>query len=487
MKKWGKFEKGAPKAKDLLLQTYFTSLVSLILCVGLFLGTTYSWFTSQVEVGQNTIHIGILKVDMTVKDAEGTTITNGPVYADTIRWEPGYTALRTVTVKNQGDLAFNYNLDFIPELKEEQTLDKKVAEQFEVWVYTHTEDTTYTKPTDFSQINEDNGWRNAGNLDKILEDGLVCSGSVGPELTAEKTEHTYTIALHMKETAANEVTGGGDSLMGKELRLTVRLVAYQSSVEKDSFDAYYDNVVSSPRELKEAIAEGGRIVLASDIDVGTTKVFAQVTAEKPVTIQLNNHKITATLESPDAATALFQVQKGGSLTIEGQGEIQVVANKSKDKISAIISNEAGSVIIRGGKFTMAYGSDSEGYLIPTIIDNNSTHGAATVTIEGGTFTHTRNMFRNYSNHAAEAAKLIINGGIFNGDAADAGCIWNQKPSATTPAGAGLVEINGGTFNYMEVCTGFADAENNPTGVTVKNVTLGKWTLDGAEWIAPLSN
>ena len=67
MKKTGKFEKAPeaapakpPKVKNLLLQTYFTSLACMILCVSMFFGTSYAWFSSEVTNTTNEIYAGTL-------------------------------------------------------------------------------------------------------------------------------------------------------------------------------------------------------------------------------------------------------------------------------------------------------------------------------------------------------------------------------------------------------------------------------------------
>ena len=98
------------------------------------------------------------------------------------------------------------------------------------------------------------------------------------------------------------------------------------------------------------------------------------------------------------------------------------------------------------------------------------------------------MFRNFANHSTEAASLVINGGSFSGDLHDFGTFWNHKPNATRPIGAGVIELNGGTFQYMSVCNGFADDSSNPAGVTANNnIALGAWVPDDSEWIAPITN
>lgn len=214
---------------------------------------------------------------------------------------------------------------------------------------------------------------------------------------------------------------------------------------------------STADELATALAAGGTVVLTDDIELDTVKVMATIPQNTDVTLVLGGNTITAKLESENSPTSVFNVKPGATLTITGEGEINVEANKTLSYTSAIINNEAGNVVIDGGTYRMTYGSYAEGYLLPTIVDNNSTLGASTVTINGGDFYHTRNMFRNFSNNKTQAAAIIINGGTFSGDADDAGAIWNQKPSGSIPNGAGVVVVNGGTFTNMEVSNEFDDS------------------------------
>ena len=129
MKKYGKYETVPVSAaqkkaaqKSVMLQTYFTSLLCLVLCVVMFFGTTYAWFTSEVNNVNNEIYIGILDVEMekaleagkwaslSEVDVKGNNKTN--LFDRNIRWEPGYTTLETIRIVNKGDLAFRYTLAF---------------------------------------------------------------------------------------------------------------------------------------------------------------------------------------------------------------------------------------------------------------------------------------------------------------------------------------------------------------------------------------
>ena len=187
MKKYGKFEK-KPKLSKTLLHTYMTSLLSLVLCMVMFFGTSFAWFSSEVNNEGNEIYIGTLDVELEKQVDENTWKSlSKPVdgveyklFDKSVRWEPGYTMLETVKVINEGDLAFKYQLNFIDgELAKagEQTL-ADIASNFDVWVYQHKNDTA-PNPKSYAEITEDeSGWTNAGKLDKLLAGDFVFEGEM---------------------------------------------------------------------------------------------------------------------------------------------------------------------------------------------------------------------------------------------------------------------------------------------------------------------
>lgn len=532
MRKFGKFEKRPEKPvtkqekeQNPLLQTYFSSLLSLVLCVTMFLGTSYAWFSSEVQNTGNEIYVGILKVDLEKQTDVNTwvplsTITTegenvNKLYDRSIRWEPGYTSLETIRVVDKGDLAFTYTLGFIgdsiantqdadyysgKDAEELQEILKDAAKWFDIWVFDHQKG-TYVKPESYAAIREEgSGWKHVGTLEEVLNGKAVLSGTMkeaakarSETLAEEENTHKYTIAMHMN----GEMVEAGEedslnALMGQKLSLSVKLVASQTSSEADGTgNMYYDQVVTNAEQLAEAFKNGGVIGLAADIDVRDIDSLATVPEDKEVELYMNGHKISAVLNfTEDSATQVFYVSKGGKLTIYGDetSEIYVEAGRSKSKVSAIINNCGGTVVINGGSYRMLNGTYEQDYLIPTLIENNSTLGEATVIINGGTFLHDRNMFRNFANNKTEKASIIINGGTFEAKD-DAAAIWNQKTNGDIPNGNGVVQLNGGVFKKMTVCTGFADENSTPVGVIladgIETIALGQWTADGAEWVAEI--
>ena len=241
MRKYGKYEK-RPEGKSILLQTYLTSLLCMVLCVSMFFGTTFAWFTSEVENKENEIYIGILDVALSKLNDDGswTDFEEKPdekLFDKGIHWEPGYTALETVKIADKGDLAFRYTMTFA----KGSEVDESAAKWFDVWCY-HDSQNTVPAPENYVQITEDNGWEKIGSLADVLAGKAVFQGDMTKESVAADEARVYTIALHMNgEKATANQQKDLNSLMGKSISLNVRLVATQLSSEQDAFDATYDS------------------------------------------------------------------------------------------------------------------------------------------------------------------------------------------------------------------------------------------------------
>ena len=150
-----KAPKKEPEVKNIMLQTYFTSLLALVLCVAMFFGTTYAWFTSEVTDVGNEIYIGTLSASLHKQNKHpvGEEYLDlareaNKLFDDTIRWEPGYTMLETIQIRNEGDLAFNYVLNFTDGKLADATANMAdIAKYFDVWVYSHQSNQNAPAPT----------------------------------------------------------------------------------------------------------------------------------------------------------------------------------------------------------------------------------------------------------------------------------------------------------------------------------------------------
>lgn len=101
-----------------------TSVLTLVMCIGMLFGTTFAWFTDSASTGVNKIQAGKLDVTLEMKnptvlpygweDAEEKVlnweVTDGR-NPDEILWEPGATyTLPTLKITNKGNLALQYKI-----------------------------------------------------------------------------------------------------------------------------------------------------------------------------------------------------------------------------------------------------------------------------------------------------------------------------------------------------------------------------------------
>lgn len=225
-----------------------------------------------------------------------------------------------------------------------------------------------------------------------------------------------------------------------------------------------DVVYKSFAEAMVAVQDGETIKLEGETTLDGVADGNLFTIEgegevKSITIDLNGYGFVATVPNVTKNSSIFYVAKNCGLTIVGEGNVKVTTNEAPNVLAAFINNDGGTVNLKGGNWTMT-ALEYPDALIPTFVDNNSNVNNATLNIYDGTYTFHRNLFRNFANaagHNSYATRAIINiyGGTFNGRESDAGAIWNQKPSATTPDGAGIINVMGGTFNNVNINDDFS--------------------------------
>ena len=224
------------------------SLLLLVLCLSMFVGTTFAWFTDSLTSSSNIIKSGTL--DVTMKWADGKENPNNDTTkwedAEKIAifnydlWEPGYTEVRHIKIANEGTLALKYKV--------------LVVANGEVTDLADVIDVYYADPA--KQVSTRKDLANVPKLG-VLSDVLnnVETTATG-ELLAGET-HTLTIVLKMQETAGNEYQ---NKSIGTDF--SVVLLATQASYESDSFGNDYDKNaeyeaadihVSTPKQLQEAI------------------------------------------------------------------------------------------------------------------------------------------------------------------------------------------------------------------------------------------
>ncbi len=334
------------------------SILSVVLCAAMLVGSTFAWFTDSVTSAGNIIKSGSLKVAMDWADGKEELTTTewkdaseGAIFNYDL-WEPGYTEVRHVRISNVGSLALKYEI--------------RIAATGEVNELADVIDVYYIK--DGKQIAGRANLIDAekiGTLSEILAKPYVAKGHILGKKGETVFSDVATIALKMQESAGNDYQ---DMSIGSEF--AVQLVATQYTYENDSFGNDYDKEatldfvpVGTSEELKEIAQNGGAALLTENIAFDDTVEFA-----KDAVLDLNGKTI-----SVNNSKSSLKAGVGKSLTVQGNGKIEGVLYADSK------FGNGGTLIIDGGENFEVYSDTANGWAV---------YGGAgsTIKINGGTYT-----------------------------------------------------------------------------------------------------
>ena len=358
------------------------SLFALFLCIVLLIGTTFAWFTDTASTGVNNIQAGNLKVDLQMKDANGSWVPAEGKTIDFVKasgheneailWEPGCTyELPVLRVVNKGNRALKYKIK-INGIQGDEKLNEVIN-----WTISDV-----ALDTDHS-------------------------------LAAGATSEDLTIKGHMQESAGNEYQGL--SIDG----ISITIYATQYKVESDSFGNTYDANAGYPvtkySNMKKAFADGGSIAINDNITADESKTAAadRVTVKAPTTLYLGamytvpgsledsnnwaalyvNKDLTINASSKGGINCLDKTEAsasyiGGPYVAHIKGEdITVTVNGGKYYGGGTIFNvEKGTLIVNDGFFQVAPDVDTKDYRYTlNCIDGNYKNGTAKIIVKGGTY------------------------------------------------------------------------------------------------------
>lgn len=272
------------KKLKMIKRALMSSILAVILCFTMLLGTTFAWFTDSVNSANNIIQSGTLDVKMEWKDATATgaqqtykDASEGAIF-NCDKWEPGYVEAKNIKISNVGTLALKYKLLVVA--------NGEVSDLSDVIdVYYYDSEVTLNDRDELVGSNK------IGTLTGVLEDFETTAAGT---LEADKN-HTVTIALKMQETAGNEYQ---NKSIGSDF--SVVLVATQATVENDSFGPDYD-----------AGAEFPEVYIASDVHDGA-EATALETEKVNVTVPATAEEGSYTLETTKPSKS---VDENGNTTV----------------------------------------------------------------------------------------------------------------------------------------------------------------------------
>ena len=198
-----------------------TSVMALVMCVVMLVGTTFAWFTDTASTGVNKIQAGNLDIELEMQvtengetkwvKAEGETLQFKKAAgheSEEVLWEPGCRyELPELRIVNKGNLALKYKV-IINGIEGDAKLNEAID-----WTITY-----------------------GNENDKLTDDINKFEYKMLPKAAgdADYPSQTFTIKGTMKEEAGNEYQGLSIDGIG------ITVVATQYTYEKDSIDDQYD-------------------------------------------------------------------------------------------------------------------------------------------------------------------------------------------------------------------------------------------------------
>ena len=397
----------------------FSSVVALLLCFTMLLGTTFAWFTDSAASGSNVITAGNLDivVEYTLDGENWDNLDGADDLFQKGLWEPGHTEVVALRIKNNGTLALKYvaNMNIVKEEKGLTKDDKDIVLSEILTVSTLVQQAVdadgnanqigdITLGMAFNGENsiayENTATFKAGNV--LRNDVMLQPGAA----------HYLIVKVDMAETVGNEANHDGTHV--PTINFGINVLATQYTYENDSFGKDYDEgaeypvigtPVSTAAELKAAFAKGGTIVLQNNIAFEETIVMPE---GNDVILNMNGKTITVAEDAE--CDPLIDMKTGSSLVIDGNGTFDL-----GEKYSYSLMYPRGDVTIKNGTFLRAAGGETGDY------------GSYFVGINGG------------------KGKLIIEDGYFDGGCYTAGDCFNNSITLLNCSWGQYIRVYGGTF------------------------------------------
>ena len=233
------------------------SIIALLLCASMLVGTTFAWFTDGVTSGKNRIVAGNLDVELEYMDAKGNwhpVEEDTNVFAENTLWEPGHTEVVYLRVSNKGSLALKYQLGV--NIAAEAGSVNMDGKNFVLSDYIE-----FAAVKDQKTLFADRAAaRLAAKDPKILSTGYTQDGTI--EKGAEA--HYVAFVVYMPEEVGNDANYRTGE-QPPRIDLGISLLATQATAESDSFGSDYDYAAGFPQV---DLPDGGKTDVT--VDNGTT-------------------------------------------------------------------------------------------------------------------------------------------------------------------------------------------------------------------------
>ena len=219
------------KAKN-TKKALWISVVSLLLCVAMLIGTTFAWFTDSVTSANNIIKSGNLDITLEyLKDGEWVDVKDQSDILTNTLWEPGATEVAYFRIANAGSLALKYRFGI--NIVSEKAGVNKAGETFKLSDYIQ-----------FGVVENVNGetakYENREDaIGAVIDAKKISAGYTKADAMVAGDEKYLALVVYMPTSVGNEANHktGTDA---PQIDLGINIFATQYTYEEDSFDADYD-------------------------------------------------------------------------------------------------------------------------------------------------------------------------------------------------------------------------------------------------------
>ena len=297
-----------------------SSIIVLVMCVSMLLGTTFAWFTDSVTSANNIIKSGNLDIVLEYWDGDSWEDVAGK--SDILTndlWEPGVTEVAYLRVANAGSLALKYQLG-INVLSE--TAGVNVAgESFKL--------SDYIQFGVVDGVNGETGAyadRNAA-VDAVADAKKISAGYTKADSLAANTDPVYlALVVYMPTSVANEANHNGVNV--PKIELGINVVATQYTYEEDSFDNQYDAgaevVIASgaSNDISWTLTEAGTLAISGDSVISA----ADIQSLSAYASQITNVKIGSSIT--EIGEEAFRGLSISAVTFEDNAELQKIGTNA---------------------------------------------------------------------------------------------------------------------------------------------------------------
>ena len=244
--------------KKSTLRALLMSVIALLACVSMLVGSTFAWFTDSVSSMNNIIKSGNLDVELEYS-VDGTNwlpvADDVSIFSEDALWEPGYTEVVGLRVKNVGSLALKYTLDISVYL--EKTGINVYDEEFKL-----SDSLKYGAATNLAALT-DRASAVALAVNN-MNNHVDISGALADEchlLPGESVDSALVIT--MPTTVGNEANYKTGTA-APYIRFGINLYATQYTHEEDSFDELYDKDADFEKFPVATVTDNGKITVTSE-------------------------------------------------------------------------------------------------------------------------------------------------------------------------------------------------------------------------------